>query len=238
MAKTSDLDGGKEHGVPKRPKSLRPSQLAELQGCSERTIREWCKKGLIPEAYQTPGGQWRIRMPLSWKTRGWLHRHASDWPFKKNAGDFEGDSEPDFAEWLLLAQLYECDLREWVPVPYLAEQGEEIAQDLTEQAEPEKASKARRIQDEIIRRLKSGESLSDLLLLGWVYQFWRKNQRRPTVAEIGELMGLNRAALYRRGYSAQKIDEAYLTAAGELKRILPDPSGLDSVQIANLKAKK
>jgi hypothetical protein len=239
MAKTSDLEGGKEP-VRRQPKFLRLSRVAAELGFSERTIRDWCKQRLIQEAYQTPGGHWRIRMPLSGKTRILLNSRSGEWPFKKNAEDFEGDWDHDFAEWLLLAQLYECALDERVPVPYLAEQWDSIAQDLTEEAEqadPERASKARRIQDEIIRRLQAGKSFSDLLLIGWVYQFWLKNQRGPTVGEIADFMGLSRQAFYRR-YTRADLYRALRVARGHVKARLPDPGGLDSVQKANLKAKK
>jgi hypothetical protein len=48
-------------------------------------------------------------MPLSVKTRYELEKRSADWPFKKfkkNARGLEGDWDPDFAEWLTLAQLY------------------------------------------------------------------------------------------------------------------------------------
>src|SRR6266700_8261094 len=101
MPKTSDLTDGKDRGVRRRPEWVSPTHLARLQGCSARTVREWCKGGLIQEAYQTRGGHWRIRMPLSGKTRLELHKRSSDWPFKEGAGDLQGDFAPDIAEWLM-----------------------------------------------------------------------------------------------------------------------------------------
>src|SRR4029453_1040678 len=107
MPKTSDLAGSK-----KRPEWLSPAQLAQLQRCSERTIREWGKKGRITEGYQPKGGHAPIRMPLSGRTRAWLHRRSGGWPFDDNAGDWQGEWTDDFAEWLMLAQLYQRDLEE------------------------------------------------------------------------------------------------------------------------------
>ena len=233
MPKTSDLAGNK-----KRPEWLSPAQLARLQDCSERTIREWCKRGLIQEAYQSRGGHWRIRMPLSIKTRYELERRSADWPFKGMKGDIGGDFSPDLAECLLLAQLFEVDISEEIPVPYLAELPDFLDQGLIKQPVGEKESTAaRQIQDLIIEREATGKSFSDLLLIGWVYQYSRQNKARPTVGKIADFMGMSRGVFYRR-YTAQQLHKAYLIATGEFKRDLPDPKGLDPVQRANLKAKK
>jgi Helix-turn-helix domain len=215
-----------------------PAQLARLLDCSQRTAREYCKSGLIPEAFRTRGGHWRIRMPLSVKTRYELEKRQADWPFKGMKGDFGGDWNPDLAEWLLLAQLFEADIRDAVPVLYLAELADH-QEELTEHrvGGTGKESNARQIQDLINQRLKTGEPFSDLLLIGWVYQFWRKNDREPTVVEISKLMGISRDTFYRR-HSPQELHRAYLIAAGEFKRDLPDPDGLDPVQRANRTAKK
>src|SRR6266513_2407133 len=106
--KTSDLassNGQQSLSKPLHWGSL--AGLAKLQGCSERTIREWCKQGLIPEAYRTSGGHWRIQMPLSPQTCSWLEKRSKHWPFRdaKKDGDLS-DFEPEFAEWQALAQLF------------------------------------------------------------------------------------------------------------------------------------
>ncbi|PWT84460.1 MAG: hypothetical protein C5B58_04690 [Acidobacteria bacterium] len=234
MAKTSDLAGDKQRGAPKRPNSLSLSRLAEAQGCSQRTIREWCKKRLIREAYQTDGCHWRISLPLSKETIRLLHRRSSDWPFRKSKRDFQGDWEPEFAEWLMLAQLFQQPLGEPLPVPTIAEQGD--WEGILESTDP-RARMAREIQDEIIRRLENGESFSDLLLMGWVYQFWLKEKRRPTVSEIADFMGLSRDTFYRY-YNRAQIYRNLRIACGQVEARLPDPEGLDSAQRAKLKAKK
>jgi hypothetical protein len=58
------------------------------------------------------------------------------------------------------------------------------------------------------------------------------------VAEIAGLRGISRDTFYRLGHTKQEIERAYFTASGEVKRDLPDPRGLDSVQRANWKARK
>jgi hypothetical protein len=234
MPKTSDLAVNK-----KRPNWVSPAHLARFQDCDERTVREWCKKGDIPEAYQTSGGHWRISMPLSGKTRDLLHRRSSDWPFEKGKGDMQGNWDPELAESLLLAQLYQRDLDEGVPVPALAELADLLQQGLLEE-EPtdENERMARRIQEKIIQTLETGKPFWNLLVLGWVYQLSRKNQRLPTVEEVAERMRLSRPALYRRKCSAKAIAKAYQVAIGELRRGLPGADELDSPQTANRKAKK
>jgi hypothetical protein len=215
--------------------------LAKLQGCSQRTIREWCKGGSIPEAYQTRGGQWRIQKPLSGKTRWELARRRDDWPFKGiKIGEIGGDFSPDIAERLLLTQLFEVGISETIPVPYLAELDLDLLeQGLIKQPIGKKEILARRIQDLITERLEAGKSFSDLLLKGWVYFFWRENKKcYPTVAEIAQLMGISRDTFYRRGHTSKEIARAYYTASGESKRDLPDLDGLDSVQRANRNARK
>jgi hypothetical protein len=173
-----------------------------------------------------------------------LARRRGEWPFPKKGGDSKhifapgGTFAPDLAEWLMLAQLYQVDVYDEFPVPTIAELGDLLDEGLIKEPTNRTARRARQIQDEIIQRLKTRKSFGDLLLLGWVYQVWRTDQRRPTVAEIGGLMGLKRGAFYRQGFTAKDINKAYVIATGELKRDLPDPSGLDSVQKANLKARK
>jgi hypothetical protein len=226
-------------GQQKAVEQMSPAQLAQLHGCSQRTAREYCKSGLIPEAFKTKGGHWRIHMPLSMKTRYELEKRRDDWPFKgMKVGDIRGDFQEDIAERLLLTQLYQLGLSETPPVPYLAELPDLLEQGLIEQPISRKEKLARRIQDLIIERLETGKSFSDLLLTGWVYHFWRENKCRPTVAAIAQLMGISRDTFYQRGHTSQEIERAYLTASGESKRDLPDPHGLDSVQRANRKARK
>ena len=212
-------------------------QLAEAQGCSQRTVREWCKKGDIPEAYQTPGRHWRIRMPLSKKTRRLLQRRSSNWPFKKKGRDFQGDWEPDFAEWLTLAQLYQQRLGEPLPVPTIAEQGDPMWEEIIEECTDPRAEMAREIQEEIIRRIQNKESFSDMLLTGWVYQFWHEKKRRPTVAELAEFMGKSRDT-FNRHYTLAQLYRALRVACGRVETRMADPEGLDAVQRANRKAKK
>jgi hypothetical protein len=209
--------------------------LAKLQGCSQRTMREWCKKGLIPEAYQTKGRQWRIQKPLSIKTRDALEKRSADWPFKGKVRKLKDVFADDFAEWLMLAQVYQKDIGKRAPIPYLGEP-DDLFQ-FSQQRFGKKEKAARKIQELIIERLHARKPLHDLLLKGWVYQFWRKNKRCPTVAEITQLMGISRDTFYRR-HSRQELDEAYFAASGESKRDLPDPDGLDPVQRANRNAKK
>ena len=150
-----------------------------------------------------------------------------------------GEWDPDFAEWLMLAQVYEVDFFEAIPVPYLAELGDPLCDDLIKPHDGGggKDATAIRIQKLIIQRLTTGESFSDLLLIGWVCQFWRKNECEPTVTQIAKLMGLSRGAFYRR-HTAHELHTAYLTASGKSTQGLPDPDGLDPVQKANLRSRK
>ncbi len=170
-------------------------------------------------------------MPLSGKTRYELEKRHDDSPL--HGDDRLAAFAPDLAEWLLLAQLFQLPLDQNVPAPTIAEWGDPLWEGVVD----ENLDRARKIQEEIIRRLVAGESFSDLMLLGWVYQFWLENQRCPTVTEIAERMGLSRQAFYRR-HSRAELYRAYLIASGRVGTYLPDPEGLDEVELANRKAKK
>lgn len=212
--------------------------LAKIQGCSERTVREWCKQGLIKEAYQTPGGHWRIQKPLSWRTLVFLAKRLGEWPFKNTADDGPLADDYQWAEWLLLAQLYQHGLLEELPVPTLAD-----ADDVIAQPGDETAKKARQIQEEIIRRLKKKEPFWDLLLIGWMYQWVYQSSQEdrgwPMVSRFAKFMGLTRAAFYRRYPTGRKaIKWAYYLVNYDAKPEPPDPDGLDSVQRANRGVKK
>jgi hypothetical protein len=244
--KTSALAAGKgQQSLSKQRTWGSLAGLAKLQGCSQRTMREWCKKGLIREAYQTRGRQWRIQTPLSDKTRWELAKRRDDWPFKGKIGK-DGDllDGYEWAELLSLAAWYKQPVGEPLPVLTMAEDvanngvGSNPIIPIIKEPDDEKARMARKIQIEIVNRLKKKKSFSDMILLGWVYQFWLKNKRRPTVSEISQLIGISRYTFYQRGYTTQGINKAYYDASGESKRDLPHPSGLDAVQIQNLNAKK
>jgi hypothetical protein len=247
MAKTSDLKSPTDQKASEKPRYLSPAELAELIGplkvranrksrkrkdCSERTVREWCKKGLIPEADRTSGGHWRISMPLSLKTRYELGKRCADWPFDETGGDFQGDWNAQMAEWLMLAQLYWQRLDEHFPVPTIAELAETLDADRIDH-DDEKAKAARQIQDEIIRRLDNRESFSDLLLRGWVYQFWYQEQRRPTVAEIAKFMGLSHYAFYKL-YNRQDLYREVRVACGRAQAVNPE----ELAETANRRARK
>ncbi len=223
---------------------------ADIQGCSQRALREWCKKGSIREAYQTRGGHWRIRKPLSWGTRVFLAKRRGEWPFKgkntvKTLGkDWARVFEAERAEWYALAFIYQCPLNEDIPVPYIAE-----FPDFPERADnpaDRKAEIARKFQGEITQMVEArakGEKVEPskfflkLLLLGSVYQFWRERPRKPTMAEMAAFMGLSRTAFSRR-YTRFDLNSAYREASGRIGVVLPDPEGFDEIQRANRRAKK
>jgi hypothetical protein len=182
-----------------------------------------------------------------------LGRLRGDWWFGPLKKEVEGEVEPDWVEILLLAQLCEMDVDEFIATSYLPgvrepSEGEcvSVAHNSSQTKEPDeqdpditkKREVANRIRSEIYGRIQTGQSLSGLILLGQVYHFWRKEKHCPTVAEVAHLMGITRDTFYRHGHTTQEIERAYLSASGELKRDLPDPRGLDSVQRANWKAKK
>ena len=236
MPKTSVLAGSGKRGT--RPRTwLSLAQVAQFQDCTERTVREWCKKGEIREAYQTAGGHWRIRLPLSGKTVAMLHRRSSDWPFEKGKVDLQGEWAPDVAEHLMIAEWYQRCLDRGISMPPITELEDPFCDDTFEESTDPIVLKAREIHDQIMQRIQNKKYISDLLLRGYICDFWRKNQRRPTVARIAQWMGLSKTAWYRR-YKRNELYEAWRDVCGRVQPHLPDPAGLDSVQKQNRKAKK
>ena len=173
-------------------------------------MREYCARGVIPEAFRTRGGHWRIRLPLSEKTRVVLGRLRGDWwfgPWDKE--DVEGEIEADWAESLLLSQLCQMDEEDFIATPFLPGVNEPspdecvfVADNSNRTAEPNKEDpdvmkkrmSARLYRSEIYKKVASGASLNPLILIGQVYQFWRKNLRPPTVTEIAQQMRMRRGA--------------------------------------------
>jgi hypothetical protein len=173
-----------------------PKAVARVLECTERSVRDYCREGKIPEAFRTPAGHWRIALPLSGETKLFLQRIRGEWPF--NGGkEVEGEFDSDIAGWLMEAMLYGKDWQECFPAPELAD------------LEPSKREAAAKIQSLIWERLKSGDGFSDLLLLGLVYQFWLKTDNYPSVGEVADLMGISRSEFFRRGHSAVAIRNAY-----------------------------
>src|SRR5437660_913171 len=92
-------------------KYLLPSDLARMVGCSQKKIRQYCKQGKIPEAKKTPGGQWRIKKPLSPLTKAFLGFQALrvEWPWiGKDKAVGESD-DSDTAQFLMEAILFRND---------------------------------------------------------------------------------------------------------------------------------
>jgi hypothetical protein len=239
--KTSELPLGN-----RKPRLRKPTNwgslagLAKLQSCSQRTLREWCKKGLIREAQQTSGGHWRIRKPLGWETRVFLAKRRGEWPFK---GEQEATlfSHSEWAELLMLARVCEKGLREDLPAPMRGES--DVYDAMIEELDDETAQNVRHIHEEIERRLKNGKPFWDWILIGSMYQWFNHcgmvNPPCPTRSQVAKLLGLSRAAFYRR-YSNPKeqIADAYVFAGGKLEERPANPNGLDEVENANRNAKR
>ena len=210
-----------------RRKCIFPRHLSDYLKCTARTVRDYCKAGKIPEAVRTPGGHWRIRLPLSARTKEFLHRVKGEWPFD-GSKPFEGEFESDVAGWLMDAQLYKKDWQECSPAPDLAD------------LRPSKREAAAKIHAEISKRLNDKAKavlaahgpdapdhlldtkalFSDMHLFGFVYQVWLKSEDYPTVEEIAGLMCISRTEFYRLGHTAKHILQAY--AVCERIRTEPD----------------
>jgi hypothetical protein len=88
-----------------------------------------------------------------------------------------------------------------------------------------------------LNKAKAQKFFAKLILIGSVFQFWREKQRRPTVLEIAEFMGLSGPAFYRH-YTRADLYRELRVACGQVEAQSPDPDGFTSVQRANRKAKK
>jgi hypothetical protein len=211
--------------------------LAKLQGCSQRTMREWCKKGLIQEAEQTRGGHWRIRKPLGWKTLVFLAKRRGEWPFTAAGEKRSLFSDSEWAEILMLALVYRQGFREEPPVPY---RWEETV--LWDEIDEEKAE-ARGIQNDIEKRLQNKGSFWDLLLNGWIYQWVNhcgiEDPPCPKVTQVADWLGLKRQTLYRRIPNVKdEIAKIYARIVGKSEAELPERQAFDSVELASRRAKK
>lgn len=47
-------------GQPAAAQWVPTAVMASLLGVSDRTVRRWCRSGLVPEAQRTPAGQWLV----------------------------------------------------------------------------------------------------------------------------------------------------------------------------------
>src|SRR5260370_39554173 len=111
MPKTSVLKG----------KYCLPKDLARWADRSPRTIREYCKQGRIPEAVRTPGKHWRIKRPLSGKTRLLLKLDRPERLFPGWKGETpQRQIAFQRAAILMTAQVLACNLDDVVSDPVLA----------------------------------------------------------------------------------------------------------------------
>jgi len=74
------------------------SEAAEILGVSDQTIRRWCEKGKYPDAFQTPGGHWRI--PKKYFKIG-IEEARKRREFEQQLNEFNASKgEADESEWL------------------------------------------------------------------------------------------------------------------------------------------
>lgn len=167
-----------------------------MVGCPEKQIREYCKRGNIRGAKKTPGGQWRISKPLSPEARRFLGVVKMLIEVGKGC-PAEELKDLDTAQELFEAMVFEKGVGEPIPPWDEVDVG------------PVKSKLIGKLQKLIGEKFANQESLSPLILKGCVYQFWRKEQREPTVFEICELMHISYTEFYRRGHNIQEIRDAY-----------------------------
>ena len=161
---------------------------------------------------------------LSGKTQLFLEKIKGDWPFD-GTGEANGDFEPEHAEALARARLYDLDV-------------DDLAADSTPFYEnSEKQDIASTIQKELLRKQGSGESFRRIHLLGSIYQYCRKYGKVASIGQIAKFMNLSRITFSRR-YKLRDFYEALLDATGEAKRELLDTSGLTVAQRTSREAKK
>jgi hypothetical protein len=192
--------------------------LARWLGKSQRTVREYCKRGLIPEAVRTPGGHWRLRLPLSAKTKFKLAKLKDPSLKKRKLGIPTGNFDLEFTEWRLLARIYSLNVfgDEVSPAPSLYDltdplfqsqenvkgQEEGVTKWLIGGKDDEEIS-ARLMQRQLViiaatkgaarRRLL----LQDLLLRGVIYECWCEDKRRlPMATTVIRRLGISRYAFY------------------------------------------
>jgi AraC-like DNA-binding protein len=189
-------------------KYLSLKALARRLGCPERRLRKYCERGEIPEARKTPGGHWRIRHPVSEKTKWVFAKVKREWPFG-GSSDAEGEFDSDHAERVMTAQALKSTVEEVVSDPVLVYRYPE-----------EKRQQIAQIEKAISAKETAGKGFHDLQLIEAVYTFWREHHREPTIGEIAKKMKLSRSTFYRKGLKKAFANVIY-AVTGEAKAELP-----------------
>src|SRR5205823_1686885 len=91
--------------------------LAKFLGRPERTVRNYCERGLIPEAVppSRKGGHWHLRLPLSLRTRFKIGKWIKPSEDGKRMPLFIGKApkrtkfDDGWDEWLMLTDWYPED---------------------------------------------------------------------------------------------------------------------------------
>ena len=187
-------------------KYLLPKDLARHLRCSARTIREYCKKGKIPEAIRTNGRHWRIRRPFSEKTKWFFAKIRREWPFD-GSSEAEGEFDSDYAELLATAIALNCDVENLLTDLGLAHRHSEKQKEIAQ------------IEKSISDRVNAGKAFPDVRIVGAIYRFWWKHHRTPTVGEVAKEMQLSRSTFYRRGYG-RIFKNAIYAVSGKVKAAL------------------
>jgi hypothetical protein len=187
-------------------------------------------------------------IPLSRKTRAFLDREGwrIEWRGFRNGKEIEGDVEPECTSSLMLAHvldrehdnLYDAEIAE-SDLPPKTQNVMEQFDRLLDQSETEKAKRiiAKRKGKPFTQPSTAEKRVRELKLHGWVKQFYLKHRRRPTVAEVAEMMGISRSTFSRHGLTSKKLKHAYRIVVGELLVVGLEARDADSIERAR-KAKK
>jgi len=174
----------------KRPaKSLQ--WLAQLLGKDARTVRRYCELGLVPGAWRTTGGHWRVRRgtktvkQVRRAIEAFARRSKTAWERKAEKGRRRTERT---AKAVHVAYTFARTAGLYTD--------KEFARNA---AIPEKAKKA------------GSEPLQRRTLLFTAAQVLRQTDSRIPAGKLASLLGVSRATLFRR-YSAKEIKEARLAA--------------------------
>jgi hypothetical protein len=131
--------------------------------------------------------------------------------------EVEGEAfDADIASCLMEASLNGKKLEEFEPEPHWSEVN--VSGQVTAVTPTNEQFAVGRAEKLIWDKVRNGDSCADLLLQGWVCQFWLKEvgsspesekARFPTVARIAELIGISRSKFYRWGCRAGQIKLLY-----------------------------
>jgi hypothetical protein len=156
-------------------------EVAELARKDARTLRRWCIAGVVPGAWKSPGGHWRIKAESLENAAGLAMRGARDFSRKRNPQKKTIGGKPVPAEMLARVEAMKRNLRKNIPSSIAVIR---VLQTMPEEFAPDGVLESPFLANSVVSAI------------AWVMA--ATGELRPHVEDVAPAFGMGRRKFYRK----------------------------------------